>query len=71
MQTVIHGSHAQSHAQSTSHLWNLTVHSGHKGLNSGKKRYKLEAENDSLSPTFTFNIYPPKIAWLKFHLAQK
>lgn len=39
-----------------------------------EKRYKIQAENDSLSPTFIFSTYPPtpqKIAWLKFHLAQK
>lgn len=36
-----------------------------------EKRYKLEAENDSVSPSFIFSVYPPKTAWLKFHLAQK
>lgn len=37
VQTVIHGSHAKNHTQNTSDLWNLTVHSEHKGFNRGKK----------------------------------
>lgn len=36
-----------------------------------EKWYKLEAENNSLSPTFMFSIYPQKIPWLKFRLSQK